>query len=55
MERYMLPEIDNIYTTKKYKNMSIILNGTLGGGKYGYKYGYNYGYSYGNNYYGSGK
>lgn len=43
-ERGMLTELENIYNEKKYKNMSIILNGTIGsGGRYGYRYGY-YGY-----------
>lgn len=45
LERNMLPELENIYTEKKYKNMSLILNGTEGtGGRYGYRYGYHYGY-----------
>lgn len=47
LERNMLPEIEQFYTDKKYKNMSILLNGTDGGGRYGYKYGYKYGYHYG--------
>lgn len=54
LERSMLPELENIYREKKYKNMSVILNGTEGsGGRYGYRYGYQYGYGsgsyYGNN------
>lgn len=45
LDRSMLPEIERFYTDKKYKNMSLILNGTDGGsGRYGYKYGYKYGY-----------
>ena len=59
MDRSMVPEIDKVYTSKKYKNVGLILNGTWGGGKYGYKYGYKYGdkygYSYGHNYDGSEK
>ena len=52
LERSMLPELQRIYDEKKYKNMAIILNGTVGsGGHYGYRYGYRYGYHYG---YGSG-
>lgn len=52
LERSMLAELENIYNEKKYKNMSLILNGTEGsGGHYGYRYGYRYGYHYG---YGSG-
>ena len=52
LERSMLAELEKIYGEKKYKNMSLILNGTEGsGGHYGYRYGYRYGYHYG---YGSG-
>ena len=48
LDRSMLPEIEKLYTDKKYKNMSLILNGTdSGSGRYGYKYGYKYGYHYG--------
>jgi len=51
LERSMLPEIEKFYADKKYKNMSLILNGTDGGsGRYGYKYGYQYGYKYGYHY-----
>lgn len=51
LDRSMLPEIEKFYTDKKYKNMSLILNGTDGGsGRYGYKYGYKYGYRYGYHY-----
>ena len=53
LERSMLPELENIYREKKYKNMSVILNGTEGaGGRYGYRYGYRYCYGSGS-YYGS--
>lgn len=46
LDRSMLPEIERFYTDKKYKNMSLILNGTDGGsGRYGYKYGYKYEYT----------
>ena len=52
LELSMLAELEKIYEEKKYKNMSLILNGTEGsGGLYGYRYGYRYGYHYG---YGSG-
>lgn len=45
LERSMLSELEKIYDEKKYKNMSLILNGTEGsGGRYGYCYGYRYGY-----------
>ena len=46
LERSMLPELNSLYTEKKYKNMAMILNGTKSEtGRYGYKYGYRYGYS----------
>lgn len=41
-ERSMLPELENVYHSKEYKNMSLMLNDTEGGGSYG---------SYGKNYY----
>lgn len=46
MERCMLPELEEIYLNKTFKNMSLVLNGTKGGGRgsYGYRYGYHYGY-----------
>ena len=47
LERSMLPQIDKYYTDKKYNNISLLLNGTEGSGRYGYKYGYRYGYKYG--------
>ena len=51
MERSMLPEIDALYKEKKFKNMTLILNGTkTRGGRYGSHYGYGYGYGYGYNY-----
>ena len=47
-ERSMLPEVNRIYITKKFKNLSIILNATaVDSSRYGYKYGYGYGYGYG--------
>ena len=58
LERDMLPELQRMYEEKRYKNMSLILNGTEGGGsRYGYRYGYKYGYhyGYGNNSYYSNK
>lgn len=51
LDRSMLPELENMYTGKRFKNLSMILNGTEGvGGRYGYRYGYHYGYAsyYGN-------
>lgn len=51
LERSMLAELESIYNEKKYKNMSMILNGTEGnGGRYGYRYGYQYGYGSGYHY-----
>ena len=49
LERGMLTELQDIYDNNKYKNMSLVLNGTEGAGnnRYGYKYGYRYGYHYG--------
>lgn len=50
MERSMLSELENIYQEKKYKNLSIILNGTeVSHGHYGYSYSYKYGYYHENN------
>lgn len=59
LERSMLPELDRLYSEDKYKNLSVILNGTeaasgrYGYHRYGYRYGYNYGYGYGD--YANGK
>ena len=51
LDRSMLSELENMYTGKRFKNLSMILNGTEGaGGRYGYRYGYHYGYA---SYYGS--
>lgn len=51
LERSMLAELEKLYEEKKYKNMSLILNGTEGsGGRYGYRYGYHYGYGSGYHY-----
>ena len=48
LERVMVPEIDRLYSEKKFKNMGLVLNGTLSGtSRYGHKYGYGYGYGYG--------
>ena len=47
----MLPEVNALYKEKKFKNMTLILNGTKAqGGRYGSHYGYGYGYGYGYNY-----
>ncbi len=59
-ERALLPELDKIYEQKRFKNMSVILNGSHtppGYQRYGYRgYGYSrYGYSrYGYHRYGYG-
>lgn len=52
LNREMLGELQNIYENKRFKGLSIVLNGTHsgGGGKYSYKYGYSYGYGYGYGY-----
>lgn len=55
LERAMIPELDKLYREKKFKNMSVILNGTANGtgmygNSHGYRYGYGYGYGYGYHY-----
>ena len=49
MEREMLPVIEGYYKDQKFRNMSVLLNGTTAAGsRYGYhRYGYHYGYAYG--------
>ena len=54
-ERSMLPQLDRFYTSKRYNNICVALNGTEKVGHYGYKYGsaygkYGYGYGYGYGY-----
>lgn len=48
LDKSMIPELEHLYEEKKFKNMSIILNGTESSGKFGNKnaYGYHYGNSY---------
>lgn len=47
LERAMLPELEELYRQKKFRNMAVILNGTVNdSGRYGYRYGYKYGYRY---------
>ena len=54
LDRSMLSELETMYTGKRFKNLSMILNGTEStGGRYGYRYGYHYGY--GSYYGGKGK
>lgn len=51
LDRSMLSELENIYQEKRFKNLSLVLNGTESvGGRYSYRYGYHYGYV---SYYGS--
>lgn len=55
LNRDMLDELEDIHESKRFKSISMILNGTYGGGtgyryKYGYSYGYRYGYKYGYGY-----
>lgn len=60
MDRSLLPEIEEWYDRKKFRNLAIILNGTsdafshYGYHKYGYRYGYHYG-RYGSYGYGYGE
>lgn len=52
LDRSLLAEIENFYTSRKLGNMSLILNGTIpANARYGYyRYGYRYGYAYGKDY-----
>ena len=53
LDRSLLSELENIYQEKRFKNLSVILNGTEStGGRYGYRYGYHNGYD---SYYGNTK
>ena len=50
-ERSLLPEIDRLYEEKRYKNMAVILNGTVSDRSRranAFGYGYGNGYDYGN-------
>ena len=48
LERDMLPQLQSDYDGKRFKNMALVLNGTLGGSsRYGYGYRYGYKYCYG--------
>lgn len=48
MEREMLALVEGYYQDKKFKNMSMLLNGTTASSRYGYhRYGYHYGYGHG--------
>jgi len=57
MERSMIPELEELHTSRKFNNLSIVLNGNAstdsryGYHHYGYRYGYgHYGYGYGSHY-----
>ena len=51
MNREMLEELQNIYDSKRFNHLAMILNGThSGSGRYGYSYGYSYSYGYGYGY-----
>ncbi len=53
LEKSMVPELEKMYTSHRFKNLSLILNGSgAGGSRYGYRYGYHYGYG-DKGYYGS--
>lgn len=52
LERSMLGELETLYTSHRFKNMCLVLNGTSSSGRYGYNYGYRYGYRYGYHSYG---
>ena len=44
-QRGMLPELEKLYTAKKYPNMMVVLNDSVANIGYGYSYSYGYGYS----------
>ncbi len=47
LERSMLSQLDKAYREQRFRNMSVILNGTaVEKHRYGYRYGYHYGYGY---------
>lgn len=48
-DKRFLAEIDKMYKTKKFRNLAIIINGSVRS-KYGYGYGYGYSYGYGYGY-----
>ena len=51
LDREMLNKLEEIYQTKRLKNLAMILNGTHAGhNRYGYRYGYSYSYGYGYGY-----
>lgn len=45
MERALLDDLERMYEEQRFKNMSLVLNGSHEDhGRYGYRYGYHYGY-----------
>lgn len=55
LDKSMLPELEDIYTSGKFNNLGVILNGTGSDGSlYGYRNGYHYSYKYGYSYYNKG-
>lgn len=53
LDRRYLPELEQMYQTKKFHNLCIVINDSRSDKKnygygYGYSYGYGYGYGYGN-------
>lgn len=50
LDRRQLPDIERLYTSGKFSNMSIILNGSSSNNGYGYRHGYGYQYGYGYHY-----
>ncbi len=44
-ERSMLAELERLYRTKSFRNMSVIINGSETAARYGTSYRYGYGYS----------
>lgn len=46
-ERTLVPELEKLYRSDRFNNMSLILNNVqTTGSRYGYRYGYKYGYGY---------
>jgi len=44
LERSLVPELESIYKEQRFKNLCVVLNGSVGSGRYGSRYGYHYGY-----------
>ena len=50
LERSMIPNIDALYDSGRFNNLTLVLNGTESTGVYNYHYGYHYGYHSGYEY-----